>query len=665
MCGIAGILRRHERGAAVPPAEVSIPEAWLDALDAGIAHRGPDGRGRFRDRAVSSAYGTTFDVALVHARLSILDHAGGAQPMVRPTHVKPEVRAGGHRTAVVFNGCIYNHRALRGELAADGYEFLSDHSDTEVLVHGSSADALGLPARLDGMFAYAAWESMGPLLILARDQAGEKPLYYVELGADAIAFASTVGAVVRCMRAVGTCVTLSAAGSLMWLKHGYWPRLPANIHEVPPGGVYSFGAHYPWPTARVGGYTADGDSILLDDVDGLRPAFTRRGLGLSSERVSDAGVHPMLERAVASRLDADVPLGCFLSGGVDSSVVAALAQRAMRAGGRTLKTFTVRMPDARMDETPYANAVAAHLGTDHAVLDCKASAADDLVRLIEQLGLPFGDSSILPTHWVSAAARQHVTVALGGDGGDELFGGYNRYRVNALMHRLRGPLKAARSLPEWAIKPLGGNLARVATAARHHGYDDILSIFRTPQLERLLGTGMVERTLAEQYRGRNVGGDARLDDFGLYLPCDLMRKVDTAAMAVALEVRAPLLAKELVSAALRASLADVEAGEGRKGLLRKIARTLVPAEAIDRRKMGFGVPIGRWFREDFAGLGGLLRDRLGSSEPFPGVPLEFDRAELNRIIDDHMSAKRDHAQRLFALVSLSVWSNWLKRCGGG
>lgn len=639
MCGIAGILRRHERGREVSPPEVSIPEAWLDALYSGIAHRGPDGRGRFRDRAVDEA-GNALDVAFVHARLSILDHAGGGQPMVRPHHFNPE-----QRIAVVFNGCIYDHREQRRELIEDhDCSFQSDHSDTEVLVHGTAVHDKDFPSMIDGMFAYAAWDSGDASLILARDHSGEKPLYLARLGPEVLAFASTVASLVRCARAAGTSLEIDGTGATMWLKHGYWPRMPVNVMEAPPGAVYVFRP-----------------SAWEECWEPLWRVRFGPGAGEGRWPIEEANVVEMLDRAVSSRLDADVPIGCFLSGGVDSSVVAAFAQRAMRASGRTLKTFTVKMPDSRMDETPYANAVAGHLGTEHSVLECRVTGAADLVKLVEQLGLPFGDSSILPTHWVSAAAREHVTVALGGDGGDELFAGYNRYRVNALMHRLRGPLRAARALPEWVMKPLGGNLARVATATRYHGYDDILSIFRTPQLERLVGKAFVDRTLGQMYRGREVGGDARLDDFGLYLPCDLMRKVDTAAMAVALEVRAPMLEKRLVAAALRASLADVEAGEGRKGLLRRIARKLVPPEAIDRKKMGFGVPIGGWFRDDFAGLGGLLRDRLGSAEPFPGVPLEFDRAELGRIIDDHMNGKRDHAQRLFALLSLSVWAEWLKR----
>jgi asparagine synthase (glutamine-hydrolysing) len=637
MCGIAGIVRRIEAGRKVPPPGVSIPEAWLDQLDRGVAHRGPDGQGRFRGRAAAPD-GATVDVALVHRRLSILDHAGGGQPMVSE-------RPGG-TVGVAFNGCIYNHRELRRELAGLGHAFATDHSDTEVLVHGTREWGAGLARRLDGMYAYAAWDQARATLVLARDQAGEKPLYLWWLGEGLLAFASTMPALVACAREAGNEIEIEPRTTLMWLKHGYWPRVPLGTGEAPPGVVYALG---PGPIEGPQGGIAWHERVDPCPAAGDPTISLHEGEALA-----------LLERAVTSRLEADVPIGCFLSGGVDSSVVAALAQKAMRASGRTLKTFTVKMPDARMDETPYANMVAEHLGTEHAVLECRASAADDLVKLIEQLGLPFGDSSILPTHWVSAAARRHVTVALGGDGGDELFGGYKRYRVNSLMHRLRGPLRATRWLPEWAVRGLGGNLARVATAARCHGYDDILSIFRTPQLRRLINRRLVDQVLEEQYRGRRVGGDARLDDFGVYLPCDLMRKVDTAAMSVALEVRAPMLARELVASALRASLGDVEAGEGRKGLLRRIARGLVPPEAVDRKKMGFGVPMGRWFREDFGGLRTLLRDRLASAAPFPGVPLEFDRRALERLVDDHMSGRRDHAQRLFALVSLSVWAEWLK-----
>lgn len=652
MCGIAGILRwiHTDQTGATP--DKLIPESWLDALESGIAHRGPDGRGRYRVPVTQN--GRLFGhLALVHRRLSILDHGGGRQPMCGP---------GPLATAVVFNGCIYNHRELRRQLTTHGHRFVSDHSDTEVLVHGTRQWGAELPQHLDGMYGYAAWEPKRGELILARDQAGEKPLYVARPARDIIAFASTVPALLRFLRAAEFSVEIAADALTLWLKHGYWPRLPFElIAEVPPGACAVYTAEGAAERNR-----SESELPIRGQLVPREHELSIAGAEAGRESELDlVTLRRLLAEAVESRLDADVPIGCFLSGGVDSSVVAALAQEALGSVGRRLGTFSVRMPDPRMDESGHAETVAAHLRTDHATLDCRASAADDLPRLIGQLGLPFGDSSILPTHWVSAAARQHVTVALGGDGGDELFGGYDRYRVNALMYRWRRPLRLTRSIPGWMLRPLGGNLARVAAAARYYGYDDILTIFRTPQLADLLTPEFTHRALSSAYQSRHSMSDGRQDDFAAYLPFDLMRKVDTAAMAVALEVRAPFLERRLVRTALQASLPDVWAGEGRKGLLRKLARRLVPASAVDRRKMGFAAPIGRWFRNDFAGLRTLLHDHLLSSDPFPGVPLPLDLKSVRGMLQEHQSQRRDHSQRLYMLLVLSLWAGALRTSRDG
>lgn len=662
MCGFAGILAFI---GARTPAHDAIPEPWLDLLEASIAHRGPDGRGRFRDTARRPDGGVTH-VALVHRRLSILDHGGGGQPMTSshgpsPTSADPtpdarvlrgrpgadaayEPVTGDDLLAVAFNGCIYNHAALRREWqdsAGGGHQFQSDHSDTEVLLHGSRACGAGLADRLDGMYAYAIWSARRATLTLARDPSGEKPLYFTRFARSPItyvAFCSVPTGLLSLRKAAGLANSPDPLGALMWLKHGYWPVLPVvDLVEAEPGATYVFDRDGwpPTPVSRVRTHTPGDPDARLDEQS----------------------LAPLLAAAVDSRLDADVPVGCFLSGGVDSSIVAALGQRALAARGRRLRTFNVRMPDSRLDESPYARAVAQHLGTDHVELECRASAGEDLVKLIAQLGLPFGDSSLLSTHWVSAAARAHVTVALGGDGGDELFGGYDRYRVNSLLHRLHGPLALARAIPAWLPAPrLGGNLGRVATAARHAGYDDILTIFRSPQLHALLGEDATRATLARAYADRQSFADARQDDFARYLPLDLMRKVDTAAMAVALEVRAPLLERGLIRAALSAPLSAVYAGEGRKGLLRRVARTLVPPEAIDRKKAGFGVPIGRWFRENFAGLGSLLGDALADSAGLERVGLPVRAADLLALRQEHFAGRRDHGQRLYALLVMSLWA---------
>ena len=664
MCGIAGILRvargvSAEGAIAPPPPGAVIPEAWLDTLEDSIRHRGPDGRGRYRDRLVT-ADGTVLDVAFVHRRLSIIDHGGGAQPMVSRT---PR-----GTVAVIFNGCIYNHRALRAELAGLGHAFASDHSDTEVLVHGTREWGERLGERLDGMYFYAAWDTANARLILARDTAGEKPMYFADCSAhtggthsesDAriIAFSSSVAGLVQLLRVSGAGVRVDADGQVMWMKHGYWPRLPVNVQEAGPGACYVLDA-----------------SLLGGSRGGTGEPPCLRPVGFIAARqpgrdgtLDQGNVECLIAAGVASRLEADVPIGCFLSGGVDSSLVATFAQRALGRHGRRLRTFTVRMPDRRGDETAFAEMVAKHLGTEHAVLECSPGAAGDVVKLIEQVGLPFGDSSLLPTYWVSAAARQHAVVALGGDGGDELFGGYDRYRANAALHGARGWLGWARHLPEGLVSLITGKPGRVLSSLKYHGYDDINTIYRTNELERLIGKATSRATLARQYTGRHVGGDARQDDFDLYLPMDLMRKVDSAAMAVALEVRAPFLSRALVDAALSAPLAAVEAdergtgGRARKGMLRSIARRLVPAEAIDRRKVGFGAPLGRWFREDFAGLGTLLRDALGSADPWPGLPVQPDRTYAGRLLDEHMSGSRNHPQRLYGLLVMSIWAKWMAR----
>jgi len=657
MCGIAGILAIQLPG-TTPDHLTLIPEAWLDLLEASIAHRGPDGRGRFRDRAARPD-GASVEVAFVHRRLSILDHSGGAQPMLAslgpsaPSSallLRGTTGASAHYEphpahdllAVVFNGCIYNHRELRRELQAGGHRFASDHSDTEVLLHGSRADGPRLPERLDGMYAYAVWSHAAASLTLARDHAGEKPLYLTRFtltseGPTFIAFCSVPAGLIELRRAACVAVEPDPLGITLWLKHGYWPRLPVrDLIEAQPGACYAINASSPWPP---------------------QPS-ARVTLPPPSSRLDQRSLSALLAHAVDSRLDADVPVGCFLSGGVDSSIIAALAQRSLQARGQRLRTFNVRMPNAALDESRFARAVADHLGTDHAELDCAPSAAEDLVNLIGQLGLPFGDSSLLPTHWVSATAREHVTVALGGDGGDELFAGYRRHRASALLHQLHGPLAALRALPDWLRTPRPGTTTeRVINAARYAGYDDLATIFSSPQLHALLGGDGGRSALDAEYNGRQPPADARRDDYSRYLPCDLMRKVDTASMAVALEVRAPFLERTLAGAALGTPLGEIDAGAGSKGLLRLFARTLVPAIAIDRPKAGFAIPLARWFRADYAGLRTLLLDTLARPGCFDGLGIEVRRSSVQTLIDEHLAGRRDHAQRLYILLVMALWTN--------
>lgn len=654
MCGIAGILRVHLTGDAPPPFE-SIPDTWLDLLDSAIAHRGPDGQGRFRDRSVRKD-GRKVDVALVHRRLAIIDPATGAQPLV--------TGAGDDLRSTVFNGCIYNHRALRKELESHGHVFRTDHSDTEVIPLAHAAWGDDAPARFDGMFAYAVWSRAEAELIVARDVAGEKPLYEATLHhstlGDVYVFASTMTAIGR------------------WLSR-FGPRFNWQGHRCVPGGLLNWlrfgGSHVPLlqdinPTDE-GAQSDELDVRVVsrftntDNTDGDIRSYPARNwyCDLPLRRRETGVVTPefvdgLIARAVRSRLESDVPLGCFLSGGVDSSLI---AWHARQAAG-SLRTFTVRMPDARYDESGFAELASRSIGSQHSTLDCDARPADQLANLIAQLGLPFADSSLLPTYWVSAAARQHVKVALTGDAGDELFMGYERHLVARSLQRWQRALKflppalGAGSHPKSLLSKLG----RLGTAARG-GYPELLAIFPRPLLTRLAPalTGRIRDLPALDLE------DAPRWDFDWYLPGDLLRKTDTAAMSVGLETRAPFLAREVVDFGLSTPLNQLRLG-GRKGLLRSAARLHLPVEIVDRPKMGFAVPIGEWLRSDYGGLWRLLRDTVTSADAFPADLLgtELDRPFIERLMLEHERGSRDHGQRLYLLLVLGLWCRVVRAWDG-
>lgn len=726
MCGIAGILRVWPGPIGnTPPHFESIPEAWLDILDDAVKHRGPDGRGRFRDRAVRPG-GAIIDVALVHRRLSIIDHAGGFQPMVigtpasrcpggspspdngggatgsgatassslgaiaTPHAVSPGQGACGDAStaaaaaafpllsregspyepcrahacprcataggglacrAVVFNGCIYNHRELRRELQSLGHELFTDHSDTEVLLHAWREWGDLFASRLDGMFAFAAWDAARGDLLLARDRFGEKPLHFSHMG-DCVSFASTVAALERLHR-FGRAEPFSfppTAGLDAWVRFGFDATPPGGwLRSVVPGAaIVAPGPPHDW---RVHAWSSKVPTWPLPE---------------RTEDLSTEAVDQLLARAVASRLEADVPIGCFLSGGVDSSLIAVHARRAAGA----VRTFTVRMPSPEYDESGFAEQAARVIGSEHHTLDCDARPAEDLLALIPQLGLPFGDSSLLPSHWVSRAAASSVKVALSGDGGDEMFAGYERYRaVGALVWARSWPIVPTFLLRRSDPKSRSSKLARLLDADLRIGYPDLLSIFPTRDLRRLL----TRREISLRADHAILRAEWAIAwDVLRYLPEDLMLKSDTASMATALEVRAPFLARDLSLAALATRLDVLMPGGQRKGLLRAVARRHLPAEIVDRPKMGFAVPVGEWFRSDFGGMRALLRDHLECPEPFGpdslGINELINMRSVRRMLQEHDDAGakslwpwkgRDHSQRLYMLLVLSVWARWL------
>jgi asparagine synthase (glutamine-hydrolysing) len=644
----------------VPDPEVSIPEAWLNTIDRAIVHRGPDGQGRFRDR-IHRTDGATLDVAFVHRRLAVIDQAGGSQPMISERGSNPDEGL----VAVVFNGCIYNHRLLRRELEAKGRVFSSDHSDTEVIIHGWREWGERLPEHLDGMFAFVLWDRAGTLL-LARDWFGEKPLYAFHVAKDTPAgggwinaFASVPLEATPLRAALGesSVAVLPQSSMINWLRFGWGISSPATGgRAVSPGSTVMY---------RAADSTLSRGATAKDLNRLLRPKSRRYDMPVVSgsafpERCDVADpdqIEQLLHAAVQSRLESDVEVGCFLSGGVDSSLIALSAARAGAASA--VRAFTVKMPVAEYDESLYAAEVAKTIGVKLEVLECDPSPAQDLVDLITTMGLPFGDSSLLPTHWLSRTTRRHVKVALSGDGGDELFGGYDRYRA-AAWASLHPPFGEALGsvLQGPSPKAWPSRVGRFLDAASNLGYWDLLSIFPESMLRKLVDDRVALDAHAATFARHPVVDSARAMSVDLlnYLPFDLLRKTDSASMRVALEVRCPMLAPALAHAAMSASTSSLTPAGQRKGLLRQIARKHLPAEVVDRPKQGFAIPIGDWFRTDYGGMKTMLLDHLNSAEPWPNIGVNLNRRFVLQMLDEHMGMKRDHSQRLYMLLVLSIWA---------
>lgn len=657
----------------MPPREESIREAWLDILDDSIKHRGPDGCGRFRDRVVR-ADGTTVDVALIHRRMAIIDLEGGHQPMLLREE-KPGLSDGdtgrvADQLAVVFNGCIYNHRELRKELEAEGAEFRTNHSDTEVLLWGWRKWGRVLFEKLEGMFALAIWDREIAGGVLAVDNFSEKPLYKCqhpttnaeleENPSTFTAFASTAAAIHRLWPLVSnecSLPRLSACSSFAqgWLQFGWNQTPPTDVQQVSSSWMCRIPEHDIGTCLR---YDRDDEvwSVALG---------TKKPLSVDE-------VDSMLRESVHKRLEADVPTGVFLSGGLDSALVTkyALEQRS------DIQAFTMRMPAASHDESAAAAHTAKYLGVRHHILDCEPSASDDLVREVERLGLPFADSSLLPSLWLCRAAVKHVKVALGGDGGDDLFMGYQRQVVAKALNRAGHQREALQGLietlgvSEKLGSPRWSKVVRFADAAAHSGYKDLVAIFPSSMFDRLVpkeGRGGI-RHWGMVFHGLDNDDDfymlQRRFDTMFYLPSDLMRKADTASMAAPLELRSPFLDYKLAIAAMKANRESLLLNGQRKGLLRAVARKYFPSEIVDRPKMGFAIPLADWFRTDFGGLRTLLGDMvINAADPYPAeiMGCELNRGFIRELFDQHMQGKRDHAQRLYALLAMAIWCRWYRR----
>ncbi len=585
MCGLTGFL-------APGGFEAGSAHAALAAMSQALRHRGPDDDGQWLD--------ATAGIALGHRRLAILDlSAAGHQPML----------SGSGRYVLVLNGEIYNHLELRAQLNSAGpAPAWRGHSDTESLLAGF--DAWGIDATLAksvGMFAFAVWDREQRTLTLARDRLGEKPLYYGWQGGVLL-----FGSELKSLRVHPRWrAQIDRASLAAFLRRGFIaaPRsIYEQVYKLPPGTSLRFSAD-PGPAAAGTGAYRDAVpraywSLRETVAAGRAQPFSGGPEEAAAELLS------LLQRSVALQSIADVSLGAFLSGGVDSSLVVALLQS---GSSRPVKTFTIGFREARFDEAPHARAVAAHLSTEHTELMVSAA---DAQRVIPQLPRiydePFGDSSAIPTVLVSQLARSQVTVSLSGDGGDELFGGYGRYqrtadiwrRVASLPRSLRAPAAAFAR----AAAPAAGRhaplLRRGASYLRSESLGDCYAVqFSQDAGEPCLVSGIESGEMpAETIDPADRPWDPMMfEDTTGYLPDDILVKVDRAAMAVSLESRVPLLDHRIVEFAWRLPPAlKVREGQG-KWLLKKLLRERVPASLIDRPKMGFGVPVGDWLR-------GPLRD---------------------------------------------------------
>ncbi|MBB5870808.1 asparagine synthase (glutamine-hydrolyzing) [Allocatelliglobosispora scoriae] len=621
MCGIAGIV-----GTAEPD-----QDALRRMCDA-IIHRGPDGEGAHLGR----------HAALGMRRLAIVDVAGGDQPVYNED-----------RTVVaVFNGELYNHPELRAELLAKGHT-LRGSGDSECLVHLYEEYGDELVHRLRGMFAFAIWDARRDRLLLARDRVGKKPLYWSETGGR-LRFASEL----KSLLATGDPAALDLTALHHYLTYQYVPApwsILDGIAKLPPGHILT------WEN----GVTATRRYWRLDStpVTGLR-------LPEAEERLRE-----LLLDAVRVRMISERPVGAFLSGGVDSAAVVAAMTR-VSAG--PVRTFCVGFTDARYDESGAARSIARHLGTEHHELIVDAADIEAIGLLTRHFDEPFADSSALPSLRVAQLTGEHVTVALTGDGGDESFGGYERYRLMALGTRV--PTGLARGL---GMGRLGAEIvARTRPLSRRRAagralellaqplgrrYAHLMSHF-TPQQKDALYTDDVRASLAgdDSYRlldeafaaSRATADINRMMDVDVntYLPGDLLAKVDITTMAYSLEARSPLLDHRLMEWAAGLPSSWKVRGGTTKWLLRRAVAPWLPADHIRRPKRGFGVPMAQWLRTD---LRDLSRDLLTDET---AVGRGLFRPEVVRLLLAEHAEGQDHATRLWSLMQFELWARtWLDR----
>ena len=638
MCGITGSVWTDP--------DWRVNDDLIDRMTRVIEHRGPDDHTTWRDDEHRDAQGRPMGVALGFRRLAIIDVGGAAQPLVSEDG----------QTRMIFNGEIYNYQSLRRRLQGAGHRFDTD-GDGEPVVHGYEDNGLEIFSQLNGMFAIAIWDARRHRLVLARDRIGQKPLFY-SVQQTSSGGRMVFGSELKSLAAVpGVCTEIDPAAIDAFMTYQYIPHprtIWKNVHAVPPGHCLIY----------------DGRTVKITRYWDYDPSIERP---VAPEQATRS-VRELLSDSVRLRMRSDVPLGTFLSGGIDSSIITALASRhAKDSGGPPIKTFSIGFPESDFDETAHAAAVAKHLGTDHTRLEVAPDAVGMIDQLVHYYDQPFGDSSAIPTYYLSKMTRQHVTVALSGDGGDELFAGYERYRALWLsdkiqrylpLHRMPG-IRLVQRLPDsnrqYDLVRRGKRFLEALGQDDANRYLNWLQIFPVAMRSGIYNDAMIDSLpnedpaefLQDAWRrsaGRDMVTRASAADVLTYLPCDLCTKVDIASMANGLEVRQPMLDHRLVE--LASSLPVSTKFRGRRGklILQSAFGDLIPGEIFTRRKMGFGVPIANWFRGELKPM--LTESLIGDDSR---LTMYFRRPAIVDLLDQHERSRHNHAYRLWNLLILERW----------
>jgi asparagine synthase (glutamine-hydrolysing) len=625
MCGIAGMVNSDHGG---------VEAATIHRMCQSIVHRGPDDEGVFvKDGA-----------GLGVRRLSVIDLAGGHQPVFNEDKT----------VCVVYNGEIYNSPELRVELEGRGHRFYT-HSDTEVIVHLYEEMGSDCVQKLRGMFAFAIYDAGNRRSLLARDRLGIKPLHYA-FADGRLLFASEIKSI---LAVAPELATLNQRALWQYMYFGYIPD-PAtafvSIHKLPPGHVLELeggkiSTHKYWDLPEYGTHQPRSEEECLQELE------------------------QRLAEAVRIRLLADVPLGALLSGGTDSSTIVALMAR---SSSRPVKTFSIGFRQADFNEAPYARLVAERFGTEHHELVLEPNVVETVETLTSSLEEPFGDSSILPTYYISAMARQHVTVALSGDGGDEAFAGYERYQIHLRRRNFQW-------IPEWAgdfyrkrIHPRlpssvpARNLAysvslpwaeRYLEGVSLQAFDREMALLSNDFRATALGDAdplSALRRYLDQAPARDPLSRVLYLDTKTYLPGDILTKVDRMSMLTSLEVRVPLLDHLFLEWVTGLPPEWKMRGAKQKYILSKLAeRVGVPKEVLDRPKQGFALPLRHWMRNELKDL--IMSVLLDSSTLQRGY---FNLQGVRRLLDEHFQGRRDHSARIWRFLMFELWHrNFLANIG--